>query len=452
MSYLIKNIQYITDANAATEYSEPMQMRISEGYISEIAPNIEAQAGDIAIDASGHVLMPGFVNTHHHLFQSVLKGLDCSINHRLFDWLNNVTFPRVSRVKEQQLRAGVRLGLAELMLSGTTTCADHHYIYYENSNTELGDLLFEEAAKLGIRLVLCRGGQLRTDEDMEYPNKKTPPESLDRYLADIERLKAKYHQTSDDAMSKVVVAPNTPTFSLDPGMLKELAQFSRANQLRMHSHLSETENYVDFCLNTHKCLPVDFVSKYDWIGEDVWFAHMVHLTDEEIKLLGQTGTGISHCPSSNGRLASGIARIHDLDNAGATVSVGVDGAASNELANMLAELRLTWLTQRALTRNAKDVTIERVTGWGTVNGAKLLGFENMGLIKQGHVADFSLFKLDQLANYGMHEPKYSPIACGVATVDYQFCNGKLVIDKGVIPGLDLAELKAECEQAVRALR
>jgi 8-oxoguanine deaminase len=451
MAYLIKNIQYITDATGARNMPNGTTLRIEANKIVEIGTDLIAKPNETVIDAYGKVLMPGFVNTHHHLFQSVLKGLKCSINHRLFDWLNQVTFPRVSRVTESQLRAGVKLGLAELMLSGTTTCADHHYIYYQDSDKELGDIVFEEAEKLGIRMVLCRGGQLRTDEDMEYPNKNTPPESMDSYLKDIERLKRLYHQQGDNAMSKVVVAPNTPTFSLDPSMLRELASFSRSNGLRMHSHLSETENYVDFCLKTHQCLPVEFVAKNGWIGDDVWFAHMVHLTAEEISLLGETKTGISHCPSSNGRLASGIAPIYELDNAGATVSIGVDGAASNELANMLAELRLSWLTQRAVTKNAKDLTIERVTGWGTVNGAKLLGYDNLGLIQAGSLADFTLYDLDQLANFGMHEPNYSPIACGTATVDSLFCNGKPVVINKEIPNLDLGKLKADCQQAVTEL-
>ncbi len=451
MSYFINNIHSVTDASGAHSYPQGIHLRVSGHIISEIGSDLQPRENETIIDGSDKVLMPGFVNTHHHLFQSVLKGLDVSINHRLFDWLNHVTFPRVSRVNEQHLRAGVRLGLAELMLSGTTVCADHHYIYYQDSNPELGDILFEEAGQLGIRLVLCRGGQLRTDRDMEYPNKNTVPETMDFYMRDIERLTGLYHQTTYDAMSKIVVAPNTPTFSLDPGMLRELAGFARSLQLRMHSHLSETENYVEYCLATHQCLPLEFVAKYDWVGNDVWYAHMVHLTDQEIKIVADTGTGVSHCPSSNGRLASGIARIKDMDDAGVPISIGVDGAASNEAAHMLSELRLSWLMQRAATRNAKDITLERVIGWGTVNGARILGYQNMGLIQPGGVADFTLFSLDKLANYGMHEPKYSPVACGDASVDTLFCNGKPIIQQGSIPGLDRDKLKADCAQAVREL-
>jgi len=451
MSYFIKNIQHITDSLGAHDYPKGMCLRIDDHMITAMDSDLQPQPGDDIIDAGDKVLMPGFVNTHHHLFQSVLKGINSGINERLFGWLNNVTFPRVSRTQPQHIRAGVQLGLAELMLSGTTTCADHHYIYYQDSDLAMGDILFEEAERLGIRMVLCRGGQLRTDRDMEYPNKNTPPETLERYTGDIERLAARYHQTGDTAMSKIVVAPNTPTFSLDPGMLKELAEFDRSQQLRMHTHLSETENYVEYCLNTHQCLPVEFVAEYDWIGEDVWFAHMVHLADEEIKILAETGTGISHCPSSNGRLASGIARVKQMDDAGVPVSIGVDGAASNEAAQMLSELRLSWLLQRAATRNAKDITIEKVTGWGTVNGARLLGYDKLGLIRAGQVADFTLFSLDQLANFGMHETKYAPIACGAASVHTLFCNGYPVVASGEIPGLDLDKLKADCEQAVRDL-
>ncbi|MBW8189767.1 amidohydrolase family protein [Neiella marina] len=448
----ISNIQYLVDGSGSPAVSNAVgvNMRIVDGVIEAVGESVLAKPGDEHIDATGLVMYPGWVNTHHHLFQSVLKGLSIGINERLFGWLNHVTFPRVGRVTEQALRAGVRLGLAELLLSGTTTCADHHYIYHQALDPLMADLLFEEADQLGMRLVLCRGGQLKEHVNRQYPS-RTKPETMAQYQDDIKRLTEHYHQPQGDAMRRIVVAPNTPTFSMTPDELASLADFSRSLGLRMHSHLSETENYVEFCQQTHGCLPVEFVARHGWLGDDVWFAHMVHVAEAEFELLGETKTGIAHCPASNGRLGSGIAPIWPMQQAGATISIGVDGAASNEQASMLAELRLAWLMQRAVTRRPDQITIEQVIHWGSAGGAKVLGLDSIGTLAPGMAADLALYRLDQLSNIGLHEPVYGPIACGQATPALVMCQGRVVVKDGQIPNLDLAQLKRMAADAVALL-
>lgn len=450
-AWLITNVQTILDSQGKREYRSPVSIRINNGLIQEISERLLPKPGESIIDAKGKLVYPGLVNTHHHLFQSLLKGVPAGINTDLFGWLNSVTFPRVSKFQSEHIRIATRLGLAELMLSGTTTTADHHYVYYEGSDLSFGDIVLEEAEKLGVRLVLCRGGQLASDQSKDYPNKKSPPESLERYCQDIERLTKRYHESGPRAKRKIVVAPNSPPFSLAPQMLSDLAELSRDLGLRMHSHLSETRNYIDYCEAVHHCSPVEFVDRHAWLGEDVWFAHMVHLNDQEISRLKETQTSISHCPVSNGRLGSGIARAFEMDQAGINVSIGVDGAASNEAAQMLGELRLAWLLQRAITGQCEQVTLEKVLAWGTINGAKTLGFNQMGLIQPGQVADLALYRPDDMENWGVHDIAYAPLLCGTAVVDTLLCDGRIIVDNGEIPGLDLPALKADCAQAVTEL-
>lgn len=450
----IKNIRYLIDGTGTPleePNPDPVHLRFENGIITGLGSDLAPHVDDEIIEAGDRICYPGWINTHHHLFQSVLKGVSSGINERLFGWLNNVTFPRVGRISEASLRTGVQVGLAELLLSGTTTCADHHYIYYRDLDPAMADLLFEEAEKLGIRFTLCRGGQLKEDVNRDYPN-QVKPESLDEYFNDIQRLCHRYHQSGPMPSRQVVLAPNTPTFSMLPEWLPEAANVARDLGIFMHSHLSETENYVNFCREVHNTTPVEFVAAHDWVGHDVWFAHMVHVSTDEMKILGATGTGISHCPASNGRLGSGFARVLEMEQAGAGISVGVDGAASNEQANMLAELRLTWLIQRALNHNTSDVTVEKVIHWGSAAGAQVLGLEGVGTLAIGQAADFTLYRTNKLANIGMHEQIYAPILCGEATADMVFCQGQKVVVDGLIPDFDLEKLRADARQAIASLR
>ncbi|WP_322087325.1 amidohydrolase family protein [Burkholderia sp. BCC1999] len=427
-------------------------LRIRDGRIETIAPGLAPLPGERVIDASNCVVYPGWVNTHHHLFQNLLKGVPAGINADLQEWLAAVPYPRVARFTPELARIAARLGFAELLLSGVTTCADHHYLYHAGGTTETGDLLFDEAASFGMRFVLCRGGALQAAGDHPgFAGTTLQPETLDQMLADIERLKARYHDAGPASMRRVVVAPTTPTFSLPPGLLPEVARAARGMGLRLHSHLSETTRYVDFCRERFGKLPVEFVAEHEWLGNDVWFAHLVHLEASEIAMLAETGTGCSHCPVSNARLGSGIAPAPRMAAAGVPVSLGVDGVASNESGSMTHEANFAWLVHRAA-HGASATTVEDVLHWGTQGGANVLGLDAVGTLAVGQAADLVLYDVSGPRFNGFHDYAIAPVTAGEpAPVKYNIVNGRVVVDNGEIPGLDLAALRRAAVDAVRQL-
>jgi cytosine/adenosine deaminase-related metal-dependent hydrolase len=278
-----------------------------------------------------------------------------------------------------------------------------------------------------------------------------PPETLDAIVGDVERLVGAYHDPGPEAMRRVVLAPATPTWSLRPEELKPAVRAARKLGIRVHTHLSETADYVAFCREKHGRKPVEFVADHEWIGPDVWFAHMVHLSESEIRLVAKTGTGTAHCPASNCRLGSGIAPIPELFRAGAPVSIGVDGAASNESADFISEARTCWHTHRAA-KGTGAVTVEDVIHWGTRGGAQVLGIDNIGALEVGRAADLAVYSLDHPRYAGLHDPAIGPVASGgkphlrLATVQ-----GRVVVENDTIPGQDLPRLLARAREAVRKL-
>ncbi len=427
-----------------------VDIRIRAGVISEMAPSLEPEPGEQVLDAAGCVVYPGWVNTHHHLFQSVLKGVPAGINEQLFGWLGAVPYPRLTRIHDRELETAAMVGLSELLLSGTSTCADHHYIYYPGLDATMADVLFDVAGRLGIRLVLCRGGATEVGRHPGYPNDMAQ-ESLDDIISDVQRLANHFHDPSPRAMQRVVMAPTTPTFSVNPEVLRELASAGRSMGLRLHSHLSETVDYVRYCREVHDMTPVQFCAEHGWLGEDVWFAHMVHVDDSELPLLRETGTGIAHCPQSNCRLGSGIARAPEMARMGIPVSLGVDGAASNEAADMAQEAHITWLLHRAL-GGASATTAEEVVHWGTQCGARVLGMADVGVLEPGKAADLVIYDLDQPRYFGLHDPAVAPVVAGGSpTVRYLLVNGEVRVRNGEIPGLDMEALRARAAEVTRAL-
>lgn len=427
-----------------------VDIRVRDGVITEMAAGLIAAVGEEVIDARGCVVYPGWVNTHHHLFQSVLKAVPAGINEPLFGWLGAVPYPRLTRINDRHLEVAATVGLVELLLSGTSTCADHHYIYFDGLDAEMGDVLFEVADRLGIRFALCRGGATEQGRHPGYPN-NLQAESVDAYIRDVERLAKRYHQQDGRAMRRVVMAPTTPTFSVSPPILRELARAGRSMGLRLHSHLSETADYVSYCREVHNTTPVHFCADNEWLGEDVWFAHMVHVADEELPLLAETRTGIAHCPQSNCRLGSGIARAPEMARLGIPVSLAVDGAASNEAADMIQEAHTAWMIHRAL-GGADAVTVEDVVHWGTQGGAGVLGLDGVGCLKPGYAADIAVFDLDQPRYFGGHDVAVAPVtAGGSASLRYLLVNGEVRVRDGAVPGVDMPALRAQAAEMVAAL-
>ena len=449
-SLLIENATGIFTGRPGAAMRTCGSIRIRDGVIFEIGA-LKAEPNERRLDASGCVVYPGLISTHHHLFQSVLKSVKSGINLPLAGWLRSVSYTYWSKIDEEALAVAARIGLAEMLLSGTSTIADHHYLFSDTYRFDPAQVIFEVARSLGIRLVLCRGGATKGrhfDTDELVP---MPIESLDHMLKSVEACAQRFHDASPGSLSQVVLAPTTPTWSIEPGELKEAIAAARRMKLRLHSHLSESTEYVEFCLSVHGKRPVEWMADHDWLGPDVWFAHLVHLDPHEVQMLASTGTGMSHCPQSNCRLGSGIAPADAMARLGGAVSLGVDGAASNEAADMISEMHSCWHTHRAV-KGANAVTAEDVVHWATAGGARVLGLPQIGTLAPGQQADIAIFNLDQPRHFGMHDPMVAPVTCaGSASVRYLLIGGRIVVENNAIPGLDLQKLKSDAARIVARL-
>jgi cytosine/adenosine deaminase-related metal-dependent hydrolase len=466
-SILIRNASAIlTGKRGDGERHAGPDIRVTDGVIAAMG-ELSVQAGERVIDARDCVVYPAWVNTHHHLFQSLLKGEPQGLDLTLTPWLAATPYRFRAAFDEHSFRLAARIGLVELLRSGCGTVADHNYLYYPGMPYDGSAILFEEAEKLGLRFVLCRGGATRTRQlESELPQ-ALRPEPLDHFLSDCERLARRYHQSAPDAMRRVVMAPTTPLYSMSPEELRTCAREARRLGIRLHSHLSETVEYQNAAREKYDRSPVAFCGEYEWLGADVWFAHLVKLERDEIAQLGATGTGIAHCPQSNGRLGSGIADIPALEAAGVPVSIGVDGAASNEAADMISETHAAWLMQRArrgeLARSranggnteggADAARIEDVVRWGTAGGAAVLGMDAIGTLEVGKAADIAIYQLDDPRYFGLHDLAIAPVASGGRpSLRALLVAGRVVAEHDAIPGLDLVELNAAARAAVQQLQ
>ncbi|HCO09471.1 MAG TPA: amidohydrolase [Acinetobacter ursingii] len=468
MNYLIKNAHAIlTGLAGEAARIQADSIRIGNGVITEIGSSLGLQNNETVIDARDCVIYPAWVNTHHHLFQSLLKGEPQGLNQSLTPWLASTPYRFRGAFDEESFRLAARIGLIELLRSGCGTVADHHYLYWPNMPFDGAEILFDEADRLGLRFILCRGGgTLTRGLEAELPQ-ALRPEKFENVIADIERLVSKYHDSRPQAFKRIVMAPTTALHSTTPEQLRETAQVARRLGIRLHSHLSETVDYLDAARAKFGMTPVQFCAEHDWVGEDVWFAHLVKLLPEEIQLLGQTKTGIAHCPQSNARLGSGIADLVTLEKAGMNISIGVDGAASNEAADMLSEAHATWMLQRArkgmfaqpkydggtFEGGADAATIEDVIRWGTQGGAQVLGLSDIGTLEVGQQADLVVYQLDDPRYMGLHDMAIGPVASGgQAQIKHMLIGGKTVIENNHIPNLDMRELAAQAREAVKKLQ
>lgn len=425
-------------------------IRLAAGKVVAMG-HLSPEPGEQVIDASGCVVMPGWVNTHHHLFQSLLKGVPAGMDLGLMGWLSAVPVRyRRGFDHEAIFRTAVRVGLVELLLSGCTTVADHQYHNYPGMPFDASAVVFDEAERLGMRMVLARGGQTIPRAIDTNPSPQNAPETLDAFLGAIERDAQRFHDPSPMAMRRVACAPSTPTWSVPVEHLKVMARHARGLGLHLHSHLSETKDYVDYCQAVHNCTPMQFAERNEWVGPDVWFAHMVHLPPTDVDLVVATGTGVAHCPQSNGRLGSGVAPISELLRRGARVSLAVDGAASNEAADSLSEAHAAWLFQR-VTHGPSAMDVPEVVAMGTAGGAQVLGLGGVGRLAPGMAADLVVYALDDMAHVGLHDTGVAPVASGKARTRFVTIQGRQVVQNQAVPGLDMAELKAQARRCVEQL-
>ena len=463
---LIRNANTVmTGQRGAAERSSASDLRIADGVITEMGRGLESQVGERVLDASDCVIYPGWVNTHHHLFQSLLKAAPAGIDLTLGPWLQAVPYRHRGAFNEERLRLAVRIGLVELMLSGCTTVADHHYLYHPDLAYDPSALLFEEADKLGLRFMLLRGGATVTRALMADDPTQMRPETLDGMVGDVERTVARFHQRGPRPRRRVALAPTTVNVSLRTEELKLVARAARHMGIALHTHMSESVSTIEQCRQAFGCLPIEYLAEHEWLGPDVSLAHAVHLSEREMTMLGDSGTGIAHCPQSNARLADGIAPAPQLDRLGALVSIGVDGAASNEAADMLSEVHFCWLVHRSLAgarsrarpegqgeHGAGETTVGTVIHWATAGGARLLGFDGVGTLDVGQAADLAVYDLDAPRFFGLHDPAVGPVTCaGRPRLKWLLAGGRIVVEDDAIPGLDVAGLRAQARAEVRRL-
>uniref|UniRef100_A4XYN7 Hydroxydechloroatrazine ethylaminohydrolase n=1 Tax=Ectopseudomonas mendocina (strain ymp) TaxID=399739 RepID=A4XYN7_ECTM1 len=399
-----------------------------------------------AFDAREHVLLPGLINTHHHFYQTLTRAWAPVVNQPLFPWLKTL-YPVWARLTPEKLALASKVALAELLLSGCSTAADHHYLFPGGLEQAI-DVQVEVVRELGMRAMLTRGSMSLGEADGGLPPQHTV-QSGEAILADSQRLVERYHQRGDGAQIQIALAPCSP-FSVTQDIMRASAELAEQLDVRLHTHLAETLDEEDFCLRQFGLRTVDYLDSVGWLGPRTWLAHGIHFNAEEIARLGAAGTGICHCPSSNMRLASGICPSVELEAAGAPLGLGVDGSASNDASNLLLEARQALYIQR-LRYGAEQITPERVLGWATRGSARLLGRDDIGELAVGKQADLALFKLDELRFSGSHDPLSALLLCGADRADRMMIAGQWRVIDGQIEGLDVAQLIADHRQAAREL-
>jgi len=420
---------------------------VSEGIIVEVLaagqqPSAPCQN---TFDAGNHVLLPGLINTHHHFYQTLTRAWGPVANAPLFPWLQNL-YPVWARLTPKDLELATTVALAELLLSGCTTAADHHYLFPDGLEHAI-DIEVDVVRGLGMRATLTRGSMTLGTDDGGLPPQSTvqAPEVV---LEDSERLIGQYHERGADAVIQIALAPCSP-FSVTKEIMAESALLAERLDVRLHTHLAETLDEEEFCKEMFGLRTVDYLDSVGWLTDRTWLGHGIHFSDAEIARLGAAGTAVAHCPTSNMRLASGTARVLELEDAGVPVGLGVDGSASNDASNMILEARQALYLQRL--RYGADVPVERALAWATRGSAAVLGRDGLGQLAPGMQADLALFRLDDLRFSGSHDPIAALLLCAADRADRVMVGGQWRVVDGQIPGLDIAGLIAEHSAAARRL-
>lgn len=450
---LIKNIARLATFDDERREIADGALLMRDNVIAAIGTTAElaASPADRTLDLSGHVVMPGMVNVHHHMYQNLTRVM--VQDDELFVWLKTL-YPIWARLDDDALGVAAKVAMVELIASGCTTTSDHLYILPNNSTL---DSSIHAAREIGMRFHAARGGMSRGESEGGLPPDRCV-ETEDHILGDCERLIGAYHDNSRHAMSRIVLAPCSP-FSVTPELMKQTAALARRHPgVRLHSHLAEELDEETYCAKVYGMRSVDFAESVGWLGPDVWFAHSIFLNSEEIARFARTGTGVAHCPSANMRCGQGIARIREMLDAGVTVGLGVDGSASNDTSNMFLEARNAMMLQRAAPARYLSEAPGGRGGFGgtpgalsarealamaTRGGAAILGRDDVGRLAPGMSADFIAVRLNQLGLSGtQRDPLAALVMCGPFKVDYSFINGREIIGKGEFRDVDVEALLA----------
>jgi len=402
---------------------------------------------DEVYDASASVVLPGLINTHHHFYQTLTRAYPEALNKELFPWLKSL-YKVWANIQPEMLAVSTELALSELLLSGCTTASDHHYLFPNQLENAI-DIQVEEAQNIGMRVVLTRGSMSLGEKDGGLPPQSVV-QTKEQILTDSERLIKAYHDSEEGAMTQIALAPCSP-FSVTTDLMIETAEIAQQYDVRLHTHLAETIDEENFCLDKFGLRTVDYLESVGWLSDRTWLAHGIHFNKEEIQKLGKSGVGICHCPSSNMMLASGICHSLELEEAGSIIGLGVDGSASNDGSNMIAELRQAMYLQR-LRYGASKITHHHAYDWATKGSAALLGRTDIGEISIGKQADLALFKLDELRFSGSHDSLAALLLCGAQKADRVMIAGEWRVVDGKIVGKDEADLMSRHSNAAKKLR
>jgi len=431
---LVKHAELLVTMDAERRRIADGGLYVQDNAIVQVGSTAQLpETADTVVDAHGMILLPGLVNTHHHLYQTLTRCI--AQDSVLFDWLTTL-YPIWARMTPEAVYVSAKIGLAELLLSGCTTSSDHLYVYPNGSRI---DDEIQAAVELGIRFTATRGSM-----SLGQSKGGLPPDSCvedeDFILRDSRRAIEQFHQGQPFGMVHIALAPCSP-FSVTADLMRESAVLARSYGVRLHTHLAETMDEESFCLDKFGARPVDYVKSLGWTGEDVWHAHCVCLSQEEIALFARTGSGVAHCPTSNMRLASGIAPLRAMRDAGVRVGLGVDGSASNDCSHLLAEARQAMLLQRMVGPNPAALGAQEALEIATLGGASVLGRKDIGALAPGMAADFIGYRLEQLDFAGaLHDPLAALVFCTPQKVDLSVVNGRVRVKEQQIVDLDLNAL------------
>jgi 8-oxoguanine deaminase len=422
---------------------------LQDGRIVElIAAGREPRSPAVkTFDAGAHVVLPGLINTHHHFYQTLTRAVPAALDRGLFPWLQAL-YPLWARLTPEAVDLSSTLAMAELILSGCTLTTDHHYVFPKGVEDGI-DIQVAAARRLGLRALLTRGSMNRSQRDGGLPPDNVVQDE-DTILADSERLVARYHQAGDGAMIQIALAPCSP-FSVTTSLMRATAELAERLNVRMHTHLAETEDENRYCLEIHQCRPLDYLEECGWLNGRTWLAHGVHFSADEFPRLARAGTAVTHCACSNQTLSSGTCPVCAMEEAGVTVGLGVDGSASNDSSNLMQEARAAFLLQRGRYGIGK-VSHRDALRWATKGSAACAGRADVGEIAVGMLADLALFRLDELRFSGSGDPLAALVLCGAHRADRVMVGGRWIVENGQIPGLDVADLIRRHSAAARKLQ
>lgn len=452
---LVKNAAIVITMNDQREEIIDGGLFIKDGFIQQVEKTgaLSNQADEV-LDLRDHIILPGLINTHHHFYQTLTRAVPAAQNANLFNWLKTL-YPIWARMSPEDIYLSTQTALAELALSGCTTACDHLYLFPNGS--KLDDEIMA-AREMGVRLQASRGSMSLGESKGGLPP-DTVVDSEDNILKDSVRLIEKYHDPNPGAMTQIVLAPCSP-FSVSGELMRESAKLARQYQVHLHTHLAETQDEEVFCQEKFGHRPLGYMQSLDWVGEDVWFAHSVYVNQAEVDVYAKTGCGVAHCPSSNMRLASGIAPLKEFLRAGVNVGLGVDGSASNDSSHMLAEARQAMLLARlragvdgaslSSTPDNPILTARQVLELATRGGAAVIGRSDIGSLEPGKCADFIAINLNRLDYAGaLHDPVAAVLFCTPQKVDYTVVAGKMIVKEAQLTTIDV---KKQIEKHNRAAK